>query len=87
MENEAVKGDSVEVLWIDTHTPSVSGWMSVKQYDEFRTSLVAMRNVGIFYAKDDDYLHLVGCQDMDGDEITLPMSIPIGCIKKVRVLK
>ena len=80
-------GDAIEVIWIDTQTPKHSGWMGTEAYMAFRSTPMMMRNVGMFKEKDKDYLGIYGCMDMDGEEITLPMAIPIGCIKSIKRLK
>ena len=80
-------GDAIEVIWIDTQTPKESGWMGPAEYQAFRKTPMTMRSVGMFKDKDKDYLGVCGCMDTDGDEITLVMSIPVGCIKSVRKLK
>ena len=80
-------GTPIEVIWIDTQTPRQSGWMSPEEYAAFRKEPMVMRSVGMFKDKDKQYLGIYGCADMEGEEITLPMAIPIGCIKKIRRLK
>ena len=80
-------GDAIEVIWIDTQTPKESGWLGTLEYAAFRKTPMIMKNVGMFRYCDGDYLGLYGCADMGGDEITLPIAIPIGCIKSIRRLK
>jgi hypothetical protein len=80
-------GDAIEVIWIDTQTPKVSGWMTIDEYMAFRSMPMTMKSVGIFVENDNDYIGLCGCMDVDGDESTLIMAIPIGCIKSIRRLK
>jgi len=80
------QGDAVEVIWIDTQTPKESGWMGAEEYTAFRSAPMKMRNIGIYREHDKEYLGLCGCMDVDGEETTLIMAIPLGCIKSIRRL-
>jgi hypothetical protein len=79
--------DAIEIMWLDTVTPKHSGWFGKDEYAAFRDTVMLMRNVGMYLDHDDKYIRLCGCADMDDDEITIPMAIPLGCIQSIRGLK
>jgi hypothetical protein len=80
-------GQAVEILWIDAYTPADSGWMTIDGVKRHVKKPMMFRHVGIAIGLEGGSLHLCGVMAQGYDQMQSVFSIPVGCIKKVRVLK
>jgi hypothetical protein len=80
------KGKSlVYLVWIDSVSPSESGWMCPDDLDDFAEDEFLIEDVGFIHAENKKYICLVGGRGMNKD--TLPISHRIVMIPKVAIKK
>jgi hypothetical protein len=72
----------VEVEWRDAH--SDGGWASRDEYEACTASVV--RSVGYVLKRGREALTLVQSQDQSG-EVCDSITIPLGCVRRVRRLR
>ena len=80
------KGDIVEIIWLDSHTPADTVWMTKEDHLEWaKDNECEVCSVGYYVSEDKTYIHLVA--DMTEIGILRPFNIAKGCIKKTTILK
>ena len=78
----------VKVWWRDSYAPKVSRWMNNRDMRKHLKRKAVLCNYGAVFSIDEHFLHLCGARAIGGGHAYHKiMSIPIGCIKKVRVLR
>lgn len=77
----------VEVTWEDAYTRT--GWEHEKFYKEHgHGDPVVVRSVGYLLARDENRTTIVQSGNVDGrHNVDGSITIPTGCIKKIRVLR
>lgn len=82
------RGVPVSVRWFDSYTPAEYGWLTGKQFCRHTKKPPTLKSVGMVISIDDHFLNLCGSRQGNGGKMyNAIFSIPIGCIKKVRVLR
>jgi hypothetical protein len=88
---KAKRGDMVEILWTDTHTPRTMDWMDKATYQVWIKEGMTIRSVGIVTLIDEKYHYLVANIDIQKktSERTVcgAINIPNGSIKEIHILK
>lgn len=82
-------GDKVLVEWIDSFTPNHSDWMDGEGLDDHLRTNLAILTLGFYVGQDKRFLHLCATVGMADGEISgylNPLTIPVGCIEKVKKL-
>jgi len=85
--NALKKGLPVEIEWLDAHNPRITKWMNRRMIRRYMNTPLKFRNVGIVLGIKKKMLFLCGAMNRKNDSYQAVFAIPIGCIKKVRVLK
>jgi hypothetical protein len=85
------RGDIVEIIWNDTHTPRNTDWMDEATYQKWLQDGMTIRSVGIVKFINDDFIGLVADTDIKTktSERTVCRVINIGkgLIKESYILK
>jgi len=84
--NELKIGDLIEVIWLDTNTPIKDGWTPAKKYIGSNTKM-KIHSVSYFFGIKEGQLNIAADKMIDKKYdplINRRMSIPLGCIEKVR---
>ncbi len=83
------EGDRILVIWVDSFTPTHSDWMDSDDLDEHLGTCVEICTLGTYVRNDKNFIHLcASVAKVDGEIMGYlnPMTIPVGCITKVKKL-
>lgn len=85
------KFSPIEVIWIDAEYSTDRGWYNLEQYENWINTQKYFKQCGYFVEFTKDYVSMCSGFGASGDNHVNNTSglniIPIGCIKRIRVLR